>query len=408
MTSSSTISPATTTTTIPAITVAGGYPLDLTCGAPGSAYPFCGVGAMNPGLCYKIKSTAPPCIVASKAKDYSSLVAAVPCKTCTQSTAAKCTAEALKVFVGGVKAAYCNDQWLVIMSDGAPTWSTNLFEIPNPPGSTQIANGTFANGTQWAGTNYFIGDKCVTRYTNPSWFTYAIPLSYTLLPTASSLNNINSLAYPGGAGDTGYLSGMANGASVTYGLPTRGAIGTTISGQEIYPVFNNRAGYTPEFCEVDSCNEHVGGGGGEPHLHGDPFGSFCLYSGANYSNAFVHPPVIGFSFDGPTIYGRHINVNNLGFTVPLDECGGHAHGNLDYHYHTQVVNTVTDSMAQPAIGSGVAYALFPPGPFKCWRVNISAIPNFWTKAVTDKQPCCGMNTYFAATGISITTSPRTG
>jgi hypothetical protein len=41
----------------------------------------------------------------------------------------------------------------------------------------------------------------------------------------------------------------------------------SVSGQEIFPVFNNRATMTPEACEVDSCNEHDGGGGGQPHLH---------------------------------------------------------------------------------------------------------------------------------------------
>jgi hypothetical protein len=50
---------------------------------------------------------------------------------------------------------------------------------------------------------------------------------------------------------------------------------------------------TPEHCEVDSCNEHVGQGGGWPHLHGDPFGPTCLYSAANYSSDVIHPPLIG-------------------------------------------------------------------------------------------------------------------
>jgi hypothetical protein len=63
-------------------------------------------------------------------------------------------------------------------------------------------------------------------------------------------------------------------------------------------VYNNRGQYTPQACpfgsridiigfigiarqrpfewqdcEVDACNEHIGGGGGQPHLHGDPFHS---------------------------------------------------------------------------------------------------------------------------------------
>ncbi len=61
-----------------------------------------------------------------------------------------------------------------------------------------------------------------------------------------------------------------------YGLPIRGAVGVTIGGQDIFPVFNTRATLTPQACEVDSCTQHVSGGGGESHLHGDPFGPWCL------------------------------------------------------------------------------------------------------------------------------------
>lgn len=122
----------------------------------------------------------------------------------------------------------------------------------------------------------------------------------------------------------------------SYGLPTRGAVGMSVNGQEIYPLYNNRAELTPDSCEVDSCNEHVGGGGGQPHLHGDPFGAWCLYSAANYTTLASHPPQIGWALDGPTIYGRHLSTGAPGYEVALDDCGGHAHGDYAYHYHTQV------------------------------------------------------------------------
>ena len=35
-----------------------------------------------------------------------------------------------------------------------------------------------------------------------------------------------------------------------------------IACQMIFPIYNDQAGYTPAKCEVDSCNEHVGQGGG--------------------------------------------------------------------------------------------------------------------------------------------------
>ena len=58
-------------------------------------------------------------------------------------------------------------------------------------------------------------------------------------------------------------------------------------------------------------------GGGQPHLHGDPFHSTdgtCLYGPANlnYTSDSAHPPLWGFSLDGYNICGRHLNANNEG------------------------------------------------------------------------------------------------
>ena len=80
----------------------------------------------------------------------------------------------------------------------------------------------------------------------------------TLLDTSLPTNNL--AAFPSGPVDspTGYLSNAQLG--VVYGLPSGGAVGTSISGQQVFPTFNNRAQYTPENCEVDRCNQH-----GESH-----------------------------------------------------------------------------------------------------------------------------------------------
>lgn len=103
-------------------------------------------------------------------------------------------------------------------------------------------------------------------------------------------------------------------------LPSTSGVGMAVNGQSIFPVWNNRGLYTPSLCEVDSCQEHVGQGGGQPHFHGDPFGdedstsgapTRCLYGPSNYTSVdgvggdtAAHPPVIGFAFDGHLIYGR--------------------------------------------------------------------------------------------------------
>jgi hypothetical protein len=90
---------------------------------------------------------------------------------------------------------------------------------------------------------------------------------------------------------------------------------------------------------VDACNEHVGQGGGQPHFHGDSFG--CQYTAADYTSVDMHPPVIGWSYDGYDIRGRHLSESAPGYNAPLlDDCGGHVHDSdpeaLGYHYHTQV------------------------------------------------------------------------
>ena len=104
----------------------------------------------------------------------------------------------------------------------------------------------------------------------------------------------------------GAQSYLIDGAN-KYGLPSDDGIGVTVSGQPIFPIYNNNAEFTPEKCEVDSCNEHVGQGGGPPHLHGDPFGdqtsTTCLYGPSNYTGGSkdAHPPLIGFSYDGQVV-----------------------------------------------------------------------------------------------------------
>ena len=301
------------------------------------------------------------------------MVSKVNCQTCTQSTDPRCSTSALKslIFGTGIKAAYCNDQYLVIHTDMTSGFNNYLSQVPNPPGSVDTA-----------------GAACVTRATNPGYALYKIPLNPTPLSTATNTNNLSGFL---GAGDIdgGYLSS----GSIIYGLPTRGAVGVSIGGQDIFPVWNNQALATPEKCEVDACNEHVGGGGGQPHLHGDPFGSWCLYSAANYSSSTVHPPQIGWSFDGGSIYGRHINTQNLGYSTVLDDCGGHSHDGLAYHYHAQIFTSTTSSKTNEnaKLTNGATYYATTTGPYKCWKNDISKITNFWkttNNPDTTVQPCC--------------------
>jgi hypothetical protein len=97
------------------------------------------------------------------------------------------------IFGTGIKAAYCNDQFLVIHTDMTSGFNNYLSQIPNPPGSVDSS-----------------GTACVTGATNPSYSMYKIPLYPTALSTATNMNNI-----PGGfqgVGDVvgGYLSDNGN------------------------------------------------------------------------------------------------------------------------------------------------------------------------------------------------------
>ncbi len=324
-----------------------------------------------------VTNTRPTCIFTSETAATSGSVGGA-CKSCTQSTDCRCTTTALTRLFGAfasVKAAWCNDAFMVMVTDGSPSWESNLQDVPNPPGSFDSVTGA----------------ACVTRTASGSRLqTKKFPLFPTMLATAAASNNF--AGFPSGAADAdgGYMCTGSGGVGGTcYGLPTRGAVGTSVTGQEIFPVFNNRAMLTPEACEVDSYNQHVGGGGGQPHLHGDPFGSWCLYSAANYTNAAtgardlaVHPPVIGVSADGPFIYGRYLSEAAPGYAAGLDACGGHAHDSLPYHYHAQVQSSVTDggciksNYPNTRCDSGITYAAFPPGPNQCWKGNISKITDF--------------------------------
>ena len=67
-----------------------------------------------------------------------------------------------------------------------------------------------------------------------------------------------------------------------------------------------------------------------------------LYNISDY-NSNDHPPVIGISYDGIALFGKHeISFSSMaGSQVSLDEYGGHDHGDgFGYHYHAHTQLTV--------------------------------------------------------------------
>lgn len=300
--------------------------------------------------------------------------------SCTQSTSSMCTnaflSQTLKAN-SGLMSAYCNDNYLVLVANGTPNHNTGLSDIPRPPGQ--------------GGVSY--SKACVTRSFHQSYNIYKIPLNPLKLSTASASNNISAFS---GQTDPKNLPNM--------GLPESGPLAVSVTGQNVFPIFNNQGQIAHIECEMDKCSAHAGQGF-DYHYHGDPYSNIpgrCMYSSADYpSDSKGHPPVIAFSLDGYLIYGRYLTTSGLGQTVALDDCGGHDHDGLGYHYHSQVLSfTTTDNKP---------YTAYIPGVYKCWRGDISGTNFFGTSAPPEQRPdyqslkpCCSMTSnFYVATGVTV-------
>ncbi len=88
--------------------------------------------------------------------------------------------------------------------------------------------------------------------------------------------------------------------------------------------------------------------------------------------------------------------------MALDDCGGHTHGAYGYHYHSQVITAYASTGAQRGVTTGAAYAVFPPGVFKCWRVHAAAPSAEHTQSLkrasthTRARACPDTSQYFHA------------
>ncbi|PIB36088.1 hypothetical protein BFP72_12130 [Reichenbachiella sp. 5M10] len=149
--------------------------------------------------------------------------------------------------------------------------------------------------------------------------------------------------------------------------------GIAIDGVVIYPSYNNNLRFAALDAEITSTGIHVGRGMGL-HYHADGHGynqnGINLYNTEDFAGK-NHPPMIGFAYDGLALFGRYEQSHTamLGYDVSLDEFGGHAHGDLGYHYHAfgQEV-TFTDEMG--STGPFVQHFLL----VGAWKGNINAIP----------------------------------
>lgn len=121
---------------------------------------------------------------------------------------------------------------------------------------------------------------------------------------------------------------------------------------------------------------HVGRGMGL-HWHSDGHSGngngLNLYNLADYENA-SHPPLIGFGMDGLALYGKYeITYNDMaGYSLALDDFGGHEHGDYGYHYHAHTASsTIIEDQTDYTLHILMNGA---------WRGNINDIPEFWAQA----------------------------
>ena len=147
-----------------------------------------------------------------------------------------------------MKAAYCTDKYLIVHSIGNATHKDGLLAIPRPPGG----------GTP--GLPY--SQQCVTRSYHNAFASYKQTLSPVLLSTSTASNNLIA------------FSGQTDPASLSsIGLPSAGAVAVTITGQSLYPLFNNVGSPSHANCEMDFCSAHAGQGFGK--LSTDVYPIYC-------------------------------------------------------------------------------------------------------------------------------------
>ena len=300
---------------------------------------------------------------AEAAVDHASWLAQLPCKPCEQARHGVCMRLANHLRdAGHVRAAYCNDEFLVILSDGMPASTMTLSHVPQPA-EIPIPS---------------LNSSCRVRSALERVHAFKIPLTPVKLD--------NPLQFAGVGANT-----IPNALPNSIHLPAHGAIGVAVDGVPLYPSYD--ANGNPQWisCSLDQCNGRADSTQGYSYV-GDPYGPSCLYHDDDYVGG--HPPLIGWALDGFALYGRYApaHAHAYGMREALDACGGHTHeldsitvnaaGNTTtawtrtYHYHPHV-EAGLDSTLEGTPGGPFLYDAFKLAPVGCFGGAINAIPNFW-------------------------------
>ena len=356
----------------------------------------------SPRLCKQ--NVEPTCALGQEpVRDFQSWLSQLPCRPCEQSLSGLCQRLTSHLQPSahqsqpGVKAAWCNDAFMVIVSDGLPKALGSLQSIPQPPAGHSAGDGDGGGGDGGSDSDGGGDDEqtCRVRSTVPQANIYKVPLQAQMLPSGAA--NVVSDPVP-----------------PNVPIPKSGAVGVAVDGVPFVSIYDAVSGVlTWTACDLDECNGRAGPDGDYVYA-GDPFGPTCLYSEADYADGY-HPPLIGWGLDGYAIYGRHISTYRhvAGRSIPLDACGGHAHpidiasnGSLRdyYHYHAQVEVRLSSTLVGTP-GGPYEYTAFKRGPMQCWAGNVSAVPQFWERARPGRA---NYQRWHAASATLPSMAPRNG
>ena len=145
------------------------------------------------------------------------------CKSCTQSTDDMCTSCSLSSVIKtgyGLKAAYCTNEYLVLMGTGKASHSDGLADIPRPPGE--------------GGSNPYSAQS-VTRSYHEEFAVWKIPVSTKRTDRTTSTSGVTDVNYIAMTSETDPTCFQtSNSAVVDLGMPTSGPVGTFISISSVY------------------------------------------------------------------------------------------------------------------------------------------------------------------------------
>ena len=255
-----------------------------------------------------------------------------------------------------------------------------LIDVARPPGD---GSGTYENST-------------ITRNAFLTNGLYRIPMKdYGLIDNLldNNMSSYNNLAQAAEIDTSEYD---------VYNYASYSVSGITLDGVKIYPSYNNTLYFTPMNGEITSTGVHVGQGM-TLHFHSDGHSfngnGINLYNIEDYVGK-QHPPLIGFGLDGIAIFGKYESTYSSmdGYSVALDEYGGHDHDDYGYHYHAHAVDVnIADKTGEKF---PFTQHFMMVGAYKG---NINSIPDFQNGG-TNQLKDSELAKYVGLEGTYVTTS----